>query len=183
MDLKAAASLAMILSFVAYGTAAVWYAAPRMRVAPVAAAITPLLWIHAFRYVALQLFSSQMFGFAIRDLTLNEIVYGDLIGSVLALATLYALRFRSRFAIPLAWVLIVATVVDLGNAVVQGIREDLFDKASDVSWLILTFYVPALWVSVVLIAWRLWTQQREPMASGRIPLGGCKIAFQTPAPS
>lgn len=166
MDLTAAASLAMILSFVAYGTAAVWYAVPQMRVAPVAAAITPLLWIHAFRYVALQLISSQKFGFAIPDLTRNEIVYGDLIGSVLALATLYALRFRPRFAIPLAWAFVVATVVDLGNAAVQGIREDLFDKASDVSWLILTFYVPVLWVSVILIAWRLWTRHGEPLAGG-----------------
>lgn len=41
MDLTAAASLAMILSFVAFGTGAIWYAVPRMRVAPVAAAITP----------------------------------------------------------------------------------------------------------------------------------------------
>lgn len=79
-------------------------------------------------------------------------MYGDLIGSVLALATLYALRFRPRLAVPLAWVFIVATAVDLANAAVQGIREELFDKASDVSWLILTFYVPALWVSVVLAA-------------------------------
>ena len=76
-----------------------------------------------------------------------------------ALATLYALRFRWRSAIPLAWVFVVATVLDLSNAAVMGIREDLFDKATDVSWLILTFYVPALWVSVVLVAWRLWTRE------------------------
>jgi hypothetical protein len=64
-------------------------------------------------------------------------------------------------AIPLAWVFVAATVIDLGNAAVMGIREDLFDKAADVSWLILTFYVPALWVSVVLVAWRLWTRQES----------------------
>ena len=79
----------------------------------------------------------------------------------LALATLYALRYRWRMAIPLAWVFVVATVIDLSNAAVMGIREDLFDKATDVSWLILTFYVPALWVSVVLVAWRLWTREES----------------------
>jgi hypothetical protein len=62
-------------------------------------------------------------------------------------------------------VFVAATVLDLGNAAVMGIREGLFDKAADVSWLILTFYVPALWVSVVLVAWALWTRRGEPIAS------------------
>ena len=79
----------------------------------------------------------------------------------LAPATLYALRHRWRMAIPLAWGFVVATVLDLGNAAVMGIGEDLFDKATDVSWLILTFYVPALWVSVALVGWQLWTRRDE----------------------
>jgi hypothetical protein len=163
--LTAAALVAVVLSFVVFGTAAAWYAVPWMRTVAVGAAITPLLWIHAFRYVALQLFSARAFGFAIPDLTRDEIVYGDLIGMMLALATLYALHYRWRFAIPLAWAFVVATVLDLGNAAVMGIREHLFDKATDVSWLILTFYVPALWVSVTLVVWRLWTRQHERLAN------------------
>ena len=158
-ELTAAALVAMALSFVVFATAAAWYAVPRMRAVALAAAITPLLWIHTFRYVALQLISAQEFGFGIPNSTRDQIVYGDLVGMVLALATLYALRFRWRSAIPLAWVFVVATVLDLSNAALMGIREDLFDKATDVSWLILTFYVPALWVSVVLVAWRLWTRE------------------------
>jgi hypothetical protein len=164
-DLTAAALVAMVLSFVVFTAAAAWYAVPWMRAVALGAAITPLLWIHAFRYVALQLFSAQAFGFAIPDRTRDQIVYGDLIGMVLALATLYALRYRWRFAIPLAWVFVVATVLDLSNAAVMGIREHLFDKATDVSWLTLTFYVPALWVSVALVAWRLWTRRDERLAN------------------
>ena len=64
-ELTAAALAAMTLSFVVFATAAAWYAVPRMRTVALGAAITPLLWIHAFRYVALQLFSAQAFGFAI----------------------------------------------------------------------------------------------------------------------
>ena len=158
-ELTTAALAAMVLSFVVFTTAAAWYAVPWMRTVALGAAITPLLWIHVFRYVALQLFSAQAFGFAIPNSTRDQIVYGDLIGMGLALASLYALRSRWRMAIPLVWVFVVATVLDLGNAAVMGIREDLFDKAADVSWLILTFYVPALWVSVVLVAWRLWTRE------------------------
>jgi hypothetical protein len=164
MDPTAAALLAMVLSFAVFGTAAAWYAMPRMRAVAVGAAITPLLWIHAFRHVALQLFSAQAYGLAIPDLTRDEIVYGDLIGLTLALATLYAVRYRRRLAIPLAWAFVAATVIDLSNAAVMGIREDLFDKATDVSWLILTFYVPALWVSVVLVTWQLWTRRGEQLA-------------------
>jgi hypothetical protein len=160
-DLTAAALVAMVLSFVVYATAAAWYAAPRMRAVALGAAITPLLWIHAFRHVALQLFSAQAYGLAIPNLTRDQIVYGDLIGMGLALATLYALHYRWRVAIPLAWVFVAATVIDLGNAAVMGIREDLFDKAADLSWLILTFYVPALWVSVALVAWRLWPREES----------------------
>jgi hypothetical protein len=166
MDLTAAALGAMVLSFVVFGTAAAWYVVPWMRTVTLGAALAPLLWIHAFRYVALQLFSAQAFGFAIPDPARDQIVYGDLIGMGLALATLNALRYRWRLAIPLAWVFVLATVIDLSNAAVMGIREDLFDKAADVSWLILTFYVPALWVSVVLVAWRLWT--REEFGSQKV---------------
>jgi hypothetical protein len=86
---------------------------------------------------------------------------------VLALATLYALRPRWRSAIPPARVFVAATVLDLSNAAVVGIREHLFDKATDVSWLILTFYVPALWVSAALVAWRLWTRRDKRLPSSR----------------
>jgi hypothetical protein len=75
-DLTAAALVAMVLSFVVFTTAAAWYALPWMRAVALGAAITPLLWVHAFRYVALQLISSQEFGFAIPNLTRDQIVYG-----------------------------------------------------------------------------------------------------------
>jgi len=127
-DLTAAALVAMVLSFVVYATAAAWYAAPWMRAVALGAAVTPLLWIHAFRHVALQLFSAQAYGLAIPDLTRDQIVDGDLIGMVLALATLYALHYRWRVAIPLAWVFVAATVIDLSNAAVMGIREDLLAR-------------------------------------------------------
>jgi hypothetical protein len=164
-ELTAAALVAMVLSFVVFITAAAWYAVPWLRAVALGAALTPLLWIHAFRYVALQLFSAQEFGFAVPDPTRDQIVYGDLIGMGLALATLCALHYRWRLAIALAWVFVVATVLDLSNAAVMGIREDLFDKATDVSWLILTFYVPALWVSVALVVWQLWTRRDQRLAN------------------
>jgi hypothetical protein len=75
-EFTAAALVAMALSFVVFATAAAWCAVPWMRAVALGVAITPLLWIHAFRYVALQLFSAQEFGFAIPDPTRDQIVYG-----------------------------------------------------------------------------------------------------------
>jgi hypothetical protein len=168
VDLTVAALWSMVLSFVVFGTLAGWYLVPRARRAPdLSAAIVPLVWVHALRHIALQLFSHQAAGFPISDAARNEIVYGDLAGMILALATLYALRYRWRGAVALAWVLVAATVVDLGNAAVRGLREQLFAEAEGWSWFILTFYVPALWVTVVLVAWQLWVRRRAAGAHAR----------------
>lgn len=104
----------------------------------------------------------------------RQIAFGDLAGLILALAALFALRYRWRFSIPLVWIFLVATVLDLGNAAVQGVREELFGSALDVTWMILVFYVPALWVSLVLIGWQLIARRGEALygsAAGGITTG------------
>lgn len=53
-----------------------------------------------------------------------------------------------------------STVVDLSNATVQGLREELFAAAEGWSWFIPSFYVPTLWVTVVLVAWPLWVRRK-----------------------
>jgi len=114
-----------------------------------------------FRYIALQLFSAQEYGLEASDPLRDEIAFGDLLGAVLALASLFALRFRWRYSAALIWLFVLATVIDLGNAFVQGVREDLFESATDISWMILIFYVPALWISVTLVAWQLLRARRD----------------------
>jgi hypothetical protein len=56
------------------------------------------------------------------------------------------------------------TVFDLVNSTIAGVREELFATASGVTWLILTFYVPLLWVSVCLIVWQLYSRRNEPLS-------------------
>ena len=56
------------------------------------------------------------------------------------------------------------TIVDLVNATIAGAREQLFAAASGLTLLILTFYVPLLWVSIGLIAWQLYSRRHEPLA-------------------
>lgn len=157
----------MAASFIVFGLATAWYAVPWLRVRPFEQAAVPLLWIHVFRYVALQLFSAQQFGLAASDTTVREIAYGDLVGAALAVASLIALRGRWRGIRPLVWVFVVATVVDLGNALRIGLAEHLFRSAHDVSLMILTFYVPVLWISTGLVTWLLVRSPVRQQAASR----------------
>jgi len=163
MDLTSAAALASLLSFAVFVIAAVWYVAPWLGTLRRADALTLLLWIHAFRHVALQIFSAQLFGFAVSDTTRNHIAGGDVIGMILAVVTIIALRYRMRLAIVLAWAFVLETTVDLVSSTIAGVREELFATASGVTWLILTFYVPLLWVSLGLVVGQLYSRRREPL--------------------
>ena len=163
MDPKAAALLATTLTFVVCVIAALWYLAPWLRRQPRAAALTALLWIHAFRHIALQIFSAQKAGLTVPDDLRDQIAYGDVTGMVLAVLALVALRARARIAIPLVWLFVLATTLDLSNALVRGMSADLLGNAHGVAWLILAFYVPVLWTTLALIVWQLVTRRTETL--------------------
>jgi hypothetical protein len=162
-----AAALASILSFATFAIMATLYAAPWLASRPRAEALTPLLWVHAFRYVALQIYSAQQFGFAVSDAARDQIAIGDVIAAILAVISILALHYRLRLAPVLVWVFFAQATFDLVNATIAGIREQLFATASGVTWLILTFYVQVLWVSLGLLVWQLYSRRQEPLASAR----------------
>jgi hypothetical protein len=164
MTLMSAAALASLLSFAIFALIAVWHVAPWLAAQQRAEALIPLLWIHAFRHIALQIFSAQKVGFAVSDTARDQIAAGDVTGMILALIAILALRYRARIAAVLVWVFVAETVFDLVNATIAGVREQLFATASGVTWLILTFYVPLLWVSLGLIVWQLYARRQEPLA-------------------
>ncbi len=145
----------MSASFVVFIIAAFLYVMPWARAVAAREALAAFLGVHVFRHVALQLVSAQHFGFAISNAGRDEIAYGDLIGTVLALTALVAVNRRWTMWRPLVWLFVVATTIDLANALVVGLREELFAQAQNLSWLILTFYVPLLWVTLALVVWVL----------------------------
>jgi hypothetical protein len=167
MTLMGAAALGSLLSFAIFALMAVWYVAPWLATQQRAEALTPLLWVHAFRHIALQIFSAQKFGFAVSDGARDQIAAGDVIGMILAVIAIVALRYRARIAPVLIWVFVAETLFDLVSSTVAGVREQLFATASGVTWLILTFYVPLLWVSLGLIVWQLYARRQEPLALAR----------------
>src|SRR5438874_3224573 len=62
-----AQACAQLLSLIVLATAARWYLVPWLKNRTRADALIALLWVHVFRYVALQVFSAQRDGFPISD--------------------------------------------------------------------------------------------------------------------
>jgi hypothetical protein len=164
MDLTTAAYAAVTLSFVFGITPAIWYAVPWLRERGRAAALISLLWIHVPRYVAFQIFSANATGFDVPDDLRDRIAYGDVLSAVLAFAAIAALHYRSAVGVPLAWLFSAVGVFDLVSAIAGGVQANLFARAAGVTWLILTFYVPVLWISHVLIIWQLVLRRGEPLS-------------------
>lgn len=164
MSLTSAAALANVLNFVIFIMIAVWYLAPWLAARQRADALAPLLWVQAFRHVALQIFSAQKFGFAVSDGARDQIAAGDVIGMLLAVAAIVALRYRWGLATFLIWLLVAETALDLIYTAALGIREQLYASASGVTWLIVSFYVPLLWVSLGLIVWQMLSRREEPLS-------------------
>ena len=162
MSLTAAGLIATAISYLAFITLAIWYVAPWMRRRPLAVALSLPLWVHAFRYVALQFFSAQHFGLRISYTAANAIAWGDVAGAALALVALWLLRRGSRAAVPVLWVFVVESVIDFLNASALAIRERAPETAFAVTWLIFNMYVPILWVTLALVVWRLvWAPERQ----------------------
>jgi hypothetical protein len=168
---------AQFISLFVYAMIARWYVAPWLKSRSRGDALIALLWVHVFRYIALQAFSAQRDGFPISDAGVMEIVAGDLGGAILAFITIVLLRYRAGIAIPLAWLLVLETVFDTVTNIRGGIREHLMGAAGGVTWLVLVFFVPMIIVSLALLAWQLYARRSEalnPSVSEQRPVSATK---------
>ncbi|MDP9227209.1 MAG: hypothetical protein M3P18_25850 [Actinomycetota bacterium] len=150
------------LSLVAYGLIASWYVAPRLGTMPRAAALVPLLWIHAFRVVGGAILAPGAVDPGVPLDFRIMVGSGDLATAFLALIALVGLRVRFSGAIALVWICVAVGTLDTLNAIVQSMRYSVFDYSLGVNWVIVTSYVPALVVSSVLIFQQLL---RRPLAA------------------
>src|SRR5262249_15751911 len=162
--LQPAQAGAQLMSLVVFSLVSGWYVVPWLKGVGRARALTAFLWVPLFRYRALQAISAQKSGFPISDGGLAEIVVGDVVGAVIALVTIAALRHRARLAIPLAWFLVAETTYDTVSNIRGGVHENLMGAASGVTWMILGFYVPMVVISLVLMAWQLYARRGETLA-------------------
>jgi hypothetical protein len=163
--LTPAQASAQLVSLVVYAAIAGWYVAPWLKSRSRTDALIALLWVHVFRYVALQVFAAQQHGFPISNQGAMEIVIGDVAGAAMAFVAIALLRYRVRLGIPLAWLLVAETAYDTITNIHGGVREHLMGAASDTTWFVLVFYVPLVVVSTMLLAWQLYSRRREALDS------------------
>jgi hypothetical protein len=158
---------AQLISLLVFGAIARWYVVPWLQSRERADALIALLWVHVFRYVALQVFSAQRGGFPISNGGAMDIVIGDVAGAIMAFIAIILLRHRIRAGVALAWLLAAETVYDTADNIRGGIHEHLMGAAGGVTWLILVYFVPMVVVSLVLIVWQLYSRRAEALAPGR----------------
>ena len=154
---------AQLVSLIVYSALARWYVVPWLQRRQRCDALIALLWVHVFRYVALQVFSSQRDGFPISDGAALDIVLGDVAGAAIAFMAITLLRHRVRAGVALAWLLAAETVYDTINNIRGGISEHLMGAASGATWLVLVFFVPLVIVSMVLLVWQLYSRRGEAL--------------------
>jgi hypothetical protein len=155
---QAGAQLITLLVFI---SVARWYVAPWLSRRERAEALIALLWVHVFRYVALQIFAAQREGFPISMHGALEIVIGDVGGAIIAFAAIVLLRRKAFAGIVLCWLLVAETATDTVLNIRGGVEEHLMGAANGVTWMILVFFVPAIVVSVGLLVWQLVSRRHE----------------------
>lgn len=160
---QAGAQLVTLFVFIAIAR---WYVAPWLAARGRAESLIALLWIHVFRYVALQIFAAQHEGFPISMGGALEIVIGDVGGAVIAFAAILLLRRRASAGVALCWLLIAETATDTFLNIRGGVEEHLMGAATGVTWMILVFFVPAIIASLGLMAWQLVSRRHEALAEG-----------------
>jgi hypothetical protein len=166
--LTPAQASAQFMTLIVFAAIARWYVIPWLNGLARADALTALLWVHVFRYVALQVFAAQHDGFPISDGGAMEIVVGDVAGAVIAFIAIGLLRRRIRFAVPLVWLLVLETAYDTVTNIHGGVQEHLMGAASGVTWMVLTFFVPMVVVSGVLMAWQLYARRGQSLDASQV---------------
>jgi hypothetical protein len=136
------------LTFLVYGLVAKWYVAPRLAELPLAAALAPLLVLHALRHLGMVFLVPTVVGPSVPASFATPAAYGDLVAGLLALAALISLRAAWPAAIPMVWVFSVVGLLDLINAFYQGITAQVQLGAA---YYIPTFVVPALVITHLMI--------------------------------
>ena len=161
IPVEAILPLSVTLGLTASGLIGLWYVWPLMRNARTRDALIPLIFPHCFRYIGLSFLIHGVTTTALDSRFANPTAYGDLLTSVLALASVVALRANARFAIPLVWIFSVVGVVDFLNAFARGLT---FAAPGDfgATYYIPMVVVPPLMVGHFLILARLWTDARSP---------------------
>lgn len=122
---------------------------------PMAAAVLPLLLLHAFRYLGLTLLIPGQMDPALSRDALEVMAWGDYASGVAALFA--AIAVHHRWSIATAMV-VLFTVVGIGDLIVVGVtatKAGVFFADMGTMWFVNVVFAPALLLSQLYIAYRL----------------------------
>ena len=114
--------LSMAFALLIWTLIFLWHINPRLKHKPLPESLEPFLFVHSLRYIGLMFLLPGVTSEVLDSRFANPAAYGDLIAALLALATIIAFRWKSSWALALAWIFNLWGLFDLFNAVVQGIR-------------------------------------------------------------
>ncbi len=140
----------LVLSLLAFSLIAKWYVLPRLQDVSLTASLQPFLLLHSFRHIGLIFLADGAVKTPLPEAFAQPAAYGDLAASVLAFASLLALRRHWSVAVPLVWVFNVVGTLDLVNAVGRGVVHDAAAGMGATFW-IPSIVVPALLVTHALM--------------------------------
>lgn len=135
--------LSIVANAVIYWTFASWYLQPWLARQPIAKALAPLALVHGLRTMGTVFLMPNVIGSELPRTFAVSGVVGDLVAAGLGGVVVLALRARSRWAIPLTWLLQIAGLLDFASAYTNGMRIDLVAQYHvGPAWFIPSFCVP-----------------------------------------
>jgi hypothetical protein len=147
--------LQLLTSAAVFSLVTAWYVWPYLTRLPRNSALIALLFVHVPRYVGMTLLVTGMVDPNLPGAFLSAAAYGDLLEAALALGSIFALRSKWRFAIPLVWVTNTWGFVDLLNGVRGVVQLNVPSFNLGTLWYVYTFYAPLVVVSHLVIFWVL----------------------------
>ena len=161
MDVQAIFGLQFFLSFIAWGAALKWLAAPGLAKLPHNEALSWLVLPHTFRHLGMVFLVPGVVVRPLPEAFANPAAYGDLLAGLLALAAFAALRKNFSGAPALVWLFNIAGTADLLYAVTVGTLSGA-GAGMGSAWYIPTFVVPLLLITHAMIFARLLGRAGAP---------------------
>jgi hypothetical protein len=149
------------LSMIIFSLLAVFYLVPHFRKLKLKQAIVPLLWINTFRYLPLILCAPGQVSASIPESVSTVIAYGDLISGLLALAAVLFITFNISGAMIITWLFLIVGTLDSINGVYTAMSAEAYQFPLGFSWMVVTFFVPLIFVSEALIIQQLITNKNR----------------------
>jgi hypothetical protein len=148
MNVQLAFGLSVLLSFIASGIVGALYVWPRVRLAGREDGLLALVIPHMFRFVGLSFLIPGVVAPGLPAEFTHPAAYGDLVASLLALASFLALRARFAWALVLVWALNLWGATDLLFAIYQG----QIGVGIDASMFGAAFFIPTVFVPMLLVS-------------------------------